>query len=61
MSKTKVTTLSERFLQYRKNASKKTKTVGLASPKKEVKFPEIIYPNEYDIREELSNLTGFKK
>lgn len=59
----KNTTLTERFLKYRKNVSKETTAVGGLPPKKkrDVSIPEITYPGELDIQEELSNLTGYSK
>ncbi len=59
----KNTTLSERFLKYRKNVSKETKLIGGLPPKKkkEVSIPEITYPGELDIQEELSNMRGYSK
>ena len=59
----KNTTLSERFSEYRKNVSKETTMAGGLPPKKrkEVSIPEITYPGELDIQEELSNLIGYDK
>jgi hypothetical protein len=59
----KNTTLTERFLKYRKSVSKKKKSTDESAYKKEknVSVPEIIYPGELDIQEELSNLIGYSK
>ena len=56
-------TLSERFLKYRKSILNKTILMGSPSQKKknDVSIPEIIYPGEIDIQEELDNLRGYSK
>lgn len=62
MTKTKTSSIAERFMKYRKSVSEKTKSMGLdTAKKKSVQIPEIVYPSDYDVQEELSNMSGYRK